>query len=514
MKNSKKLKDLIIIGIISICLFIFFWLIGKFGIKNSDFSNVSLELYIFLRFTFFLSLFAITYKTYFFIKKVRLRDLTSIRHLKYFVIVFLIIFLFLILMWPGAWSWDEFFMIDDASKLAFSTWQNYLTIVFYSHCLMILYKAQTIVIIQVLFISYVVSYIMFNVEPFVKKRKYVYLFLFPLLLPAIIINNLYPLRLTMYSYIELLLLFKLFLILKDKLEITTGEIIQIVLFTLGVAIWRSEAIYYYCLFIYLFIVFFKSKKHRIIFLISIFSFLFLYSPRLYLENQNAEIQFKYKTTAVINPLSMMLNENLNENSQADIAKIDKVLNLKAIKEKPSYVEIPSYWNGTALRTDFMKNSKSLYNGYFGLVCKNPILFVKVRFKTFLSSNGFDNYRNININTFLSENPSDNVWYVSLRKSVLNYNLRNHIIKLLTNNSLVWKVIFWDCIPFVFFDIFVLLKMLFCKKWKESILLLFVLVRVPLVFATASANYFMYYFPTYLVSVFLFVYVIIKKKEVK
>lgn len=511
MKKIMKNKYILSL-VVTIILFSLSCIFNKFDFNYYEATKNIKFLYLYLRFTFFIVLYFLILKLLNFYLRLKANDLKAKKYLKYFILVFCIIMIFALLMWPGTWVWDEFWSLEEASKVIFSSWQSYLTIIFYSHCLMLCYKAQTVIIVQIIIISSIISYVMNNIKPLVKKEKLVYLFLIPLILPAVILNNLYPLRLTIYAYIELLLLFKSYLIYKQQLEVNIVEVVKISICIFILVIWRTEGMFYLLFYLFFGCLILKNKKQRIIMVVAICLCLSLYTPVYLYQKKYDDRSYAYKTTAIINPLSMLLQEDLSKSTH-ELKLINNVLNIKEIKKKPSYIEIPSYWNGNILQDDYINHYGDLYKGYSRLILKNPSKFIKVRMKTFLATNGFDKYTSLHNNDFSSKKSESNKWYCQLKKSIFSFKLRNTTMNILNNESTFFRIIFWDCIPFIVFDIYVLIKMLIKKKWIKSIFLIFILLRPILVFATASANYFMYYFPTYLISLYLIIYYFLKKKEV-
>lgn len=149
--------------------------------------------------------------------------------------------IFLLLIWPGNWINDELGVLENAKSFEYYSWQNYLTVVFFSLCVMTIPSAIAIPIIQIIFISYAFAYFVNYISEIVKT-KWVWLLYLVLLLPPVIYNNLYPLRITMYTYIELIFLTWLYKKYKEKdlFDIKTVAISAIMIFIL--AFWRSEGI--------------------------------------------------------------------------------------------------------------------------------------------------------------------------------------------------------------------------------------------------------------------------------
>ena len=212
----------------------------------------------------------------------------------------------------------------------------------------------------------------------------------------------------------------------------------------------------------------------------------------------------------------MLQDDLKGNAQENIDMINKVLIVDEIKKYPSYTDITSYWSTSVMQPNYIKEFNNLYKGFFGLVIDNPWSFVKARIKTMLSSSGLDKTPATMMNDFKTQ-PNQNSSYKTLEKQVLNQRLRWNFIKIINGNYFknnIFRKIFWNYIPIVLVLGILLIYKLVKKEYILSILLLFVLVRVPLLFLTAAAHYFMYYFPTYLTGIYIIMLLIVLKLDKK
>ena len=75
------------------------------------------------------------------------------KRLKYFVLCFSILLFFLIIVWPGTWSWDDIIILQNISHLDFTPWQHFFSGLFYLLCLETIPIPAGVILIQVLIIS-------------------------------------------------------------------------------------------------------------------------------------------------------------------------------------------------------------------------------------------------------------------------------------------------------------------------------------------------------------------------
>lgn len=162
------------------------------------------ERYIIFKIIFFVILLIIWYVIYYIIKEYKTNE-NMRRWLKYSVIYFIIMMIFLLLTWPGVWRCDELNIFKFSRSLSIDYWQGFLISKIYILFLMLLPFPSGIIIIQNLIIALIVGYTVFKVQIFFKLGKVQYLMFIPFLLLPVIDNNLYPMRCTLYAYMWLFL---------------------------------------------------------------------------------------------------------------------------------------------------------------------------------------------------------------------------------------------------------------------------------------------------------------------
>ena len=445
-----------------------------------------------------------------------------------FIIYFLIMFVIMLIIWPGHWVWDEFNIFDATAKINIYTWQSYITLVYYSICIMFFPSPVSIVLIQIVVLSFITSYISMKLYKHYNNKILNILFFIFMLTPAVIINNFYPLRLTMYAYLLLLFLSILFF---DKLEnkrINVLRFLELYILLPIILLWRSEGIIFAILTpVLIILTYFNKNKWSL--KIGIFLVLLIFNlmiPKAYnkiiykLDEGLKRADNVYSLTIFINPLSNMLNDNLKgENLEVNIENVDKVMDVELLKKHQSYVEIPSFWKEAYLvRGDFQDHLTDFKKSYIKIILNNPISFLKARIKTFSATMFmYEDYIG-HIESVLikyCENNSttkvgtlnrflNNYHYTKPINANLKYKFENTLLG--ENIATKWLkrlfiLVFWNVIPIIIMSLLSLFLSFIKKDYfsffiQESLIVYFIIL-----FLTSPANYFMYYFPIYLVGFF-------------
>lgn len=458
---------------------------------------------------------------------------------KRFVIIFLIYFvinmILLLLVWPGVWRWDELHVALSLEYYVFTGWQHVLTSLYYILALRFIPLHVNIIIMQVVAISLIVSYVVNYLYDIVKikgKKKYI-ICLIPFLLPAVLINNLYPLRCILYSYLILLFIFKAISIIKNK----NMSYYEAVLFGLLVGLlstWRSEGIFFnVVILIYSLYFLFKVKKEiiKIALLLSISYITFL---GIYMINSRAMSAYgdmSYKLTASIEiSAELIRHANKYEENEYYLDQMDRVVDVDLILNSGETGSV-LYWNG-AVRDGFSKDDFDAYNSaYIYLLKKYPDVFAKQRIHEFNITQGLIKNESNTVGdttTVFSEdieivksfykNPLSKPFNNKLRTKVISlFEGRNYNDYYKTNN--LYPIIHNLYLPIVL-SVIVCLILLIKKQVLISFIYAVSLMKAALVFLTAPSGYFMYYFSDYLlgaISIILlinFIIVVIDNNKAK
>ena len=460
------------------------------------------------------------------------------RFVKYTLIYFALNMALLFLTWPGIWRMDEFGILNSATLLLPVFWQNYLTSLFYVFSLMLIPVPSGIIIVQCAFISLMAGYMInFFVKRFGKAGLLAFI---PCLFFPVLDSNLYPMRMSLYGFMELFLLVLLFersicggnRAGKDgeKREETlenegAGRIHG--LFSLGgicilaalVTVWRTEAVYYFVLFPLLLLILFVKKWDKKCLIRVICGYLAcalcLFVPQTVGDQLTSGNQ--YDLTSVVLPLVPLVNEAYGREDCAEqLAAIDKVVNVEIAAEgaRQGRSGISLFWSEPGFQREYSDEEYGAFkSAYYALVMKFPAVFLEERFDCFLHST--DLLQNTT-ELFSAEGvPNYDTFAEYPGSKPVSEKLRNGVIQILEWRSLKdyehkktgYGVIYSGLLPICI----VLLVWLFCllkRKWKVFFLLSLPLVKVPLVFLTAPSRLFMYYYPLYLIGYFLGAYVLL------
>lgn len=453
------------------------------------------------------------------IERVKARDASYLSWLKFSGIYFAAMLVVFLLIYPGHWVWDEFNILASVKLYAVDAWQNYFTNIFYTFCLYLVPTGVSIVFFQIVFASLVVGYLVSRFQKRFKQPKHAYWLLALFFVPPIILNNFYPLRLTMYSYVELLLIGKLILLYLDKFKSANKyhELLILSLLTMLVSFWRTEGLYYLVVFpvVIVWLRLFTKVTVRTL------------KPYVYTGAALVIMVFglvvtklthndRYDITGLISPLSLMIQHPLKgDNVPERLHHIDKAVNLSVVKKYPDAEEVPAYWNG-AVREDFESHLGLLKKEYVQLVVDNPGPFFQARMRTFLSTNGFDFVKppvsTGMLSTTTYEQPSDAAvaekFYANNYFSrPLNTEIKAKVTKalLLFNDDYRFTFsghVFWNIIPVILLLAALFVRKVWTKQFFWAFIVGLILARVPLIFITAPANYFMYYLPVYMSGYFV------------
>lgn len=459
-----------------------------------------------------------------FYKKVKERSGKEVKFLKYAAIHFGINFLILLLIWPGNWIWDEYAILNAARGLQIDIWQHYLTSLFYIFSLMLLPFPGGILIVQNLVISFLTAGTLLLIENHIKNKKWIWFMFLPLFLPPVLRQNYYPIRLSLYAYIELFFGFY-FIFEKEKI---LGSLKRMLLFSFLIAVlavWRTEG----CLVLAWVLLYFwywgikkqecrTNVKYLTCFLLV--SFFLIKLPQNIIQSRANQVS--YQLTAYIESLDDLVKEEFSKNPESEILnELNEFLDIEILLG--SSTGESAFWNGVARENLDSSSLKKISMVFLRLLKRYPNVFIKERIDTFLCTAGGKN----NSDTIVTNSAN---MFEDTREAVIYFRehyfinrpvsikLREHILNLINGiypNSysdtafMPCYYIFYNVIPCL---IIMFLFFFYCIM-KRNKKYLFVLViyfsQFFIVMLTAPGKYFMYYFPIYLFGNVLIVYLIEK-----
>ncbi len=456
--------------------------------------------------------------------------------LVYFFGYLFIALILLLLIWPGAWSWDDINVLLRANFYMGTAWQHIFTPILYVLFLQTVPIASGILIMQILIAGAIIGYCVSKVSSIlsnsIKTQKIISIILFiPMILPPILLHILSGFRMGLYSYFELLLITEMFVIYKEKKELNLFRIILLSLLVIFVASWRTEAIYYPIIFS-LFLLLNRSAvpKRKTILLILIFTLI----PTLMIGKLNNLLigTNDYSITATVEPVEKLIKHANLEDSE-DLNNINEVLDVNFILNHPTWRGSQYFWGG-ALREEYSESDyKNYLKSYLHLSLKYPYITFKAMWDVFYETSGLSINRDgitnqatlmgATLKIFDTSNQYGDAWskVKSPLKGPINSNLRDKTLRALAcfdKNSAVLPpyYIFWNLfIPIILLFISFLI-MLFKKNWNMVFIILSLFVRIPLVFLTSSTSLFMYYLSFYVCAYFIsfvvFIELIISKNK--
>ncbi|MFA9375954.1 MAG: hypothetical protein ACERKZ_04280 [Lachnotalea sp.] len=427
-------------------------------------------------------------------------------YLRYTQIYFSIMVLFFVMLAPGLWRMDEFGILKNAVNILPVFWQGYLTSIFYIFALMLLPSPAGIIIVQIGVISLIVGYIIYKCSNLLHKKWLVYVMYIPFLLFPVIDSNFYPIRMSLYAFLELLFAFELFSIKYENREIKMKNIWLLASLAGVLICWRTEAIYYIVLAPVTFIILFykvTSRRVKIQFTLATIIISGLLTSVQLLGNKLVSGN-QYEITSVVLPITPLVYEATQNDDKQMLEPINKVLDteilMKGYQEGKTGIAI--YWSESELvKTGYSSEEFANFkSAYYKLIMKYPGVFIKERIETFVGSTGILN----ETENLFADDAKD--YYVNFRETY-HYSspfLRSDTVKLLefTDHEFVHNI-FYSFLPQALLLIGTCLVLLIKRNWGYFFICANVCAKIPLIFLTAPSRLFMYYYSIFLVGSVLF-----------
>ena len=425
-------------------------------------------------------------------KKIKENDPKTKTFIKYFLIYFSIMIVFLVITWPGVWRHDEFYILDGIVTLNFNCWHHWLTSLYYMICLCILPFPSGIILIQITLISAIVSSIITQFDYIYQNQKN-WLIMIPLLFPSIIINNLYPLRMPIYSFIEIFLLSLITFKYLDKSDISYKNILFWSLLISIVSSWRSESIF--CILALPIVIFIllkaqlSIKKVIVLFLATIL----ISSSIIYIQKKDTSAN-AYIIMAILAPMREIVKTDFKSNDkEGDLNTIGKIFNIKGLKSGRDNNDIWEITNPKFSDKDLYELEKV----YVKLIIYNLPSFAKERLEYFERSN-----QNIEIPNWVMNEGARRGALLVLKTQDLEQSYKKfRFLEFRDKNKNYYDNFLTRFFYSPVTSAIILLLLLFTGIITRNILLFFLSLLITLqTIATiigASANLFMYYLPCYI-----------------
>ena len=466
-----------------------------------DFGNLNVFNYVILKGVFFIFLILLL-KNY---KKMRF---LKTKFFWVFCIIFGVLFIFL---YPGSWLGSDIYLIyDKAIMCDYYYHLNYLTTVFYIFSFMLIPLPVAPVIMQILLSAVVFSYVAEKTRiTFCLGNKRIWILLVPFVLAHSIFYILYPNRPIIFGLLALSLYVTLFCDYYRRQNFVNSKIIVAIAFVTAVlSNIRAEAVFLVLVIPLLVFITYRIKptrknilKYGLLFLL-LFIGIGIPQKAHELFNQSEYERQIRKLPSYISPLSLMLSDDEISVTEEEIMIIDKVLNVKDLKNYASYYDVPCIWRSEqCVRVFNEEEFKSFQRTFLSIIFRNKRLFLDAKFKVFWASTSLgapDHFTTFDI--FQSED--DILLQHPSMKPVINYNLRRDLYRVLEGKTdsefiNVQYLIFNNLIICLVAIVVSTVYFMYKRRSVPIMINIVVLGNALIVFLTAPAAYFMYYFYAYL-----------------
>lgn len=444
------------------------------------------------------------------------KDTFSRRFLLYTGINLAILSVFLLLLWPGTWSWDDVNVLNGTTTYFLSGWQHFfssLAIIFSAY---LLPSVGGIVFVQTVIIAFISGYVLALFETYFldcsNRFHKLALIIADLVffLPPILIYDYSKFRSTLCSYLEILLFTLVLRFVKDTNFRNAKNYLFFFILLVLLASWRSENIYYapFCFFFFLFIL--GVRRWKSCLAIALAACIIVIGIGKY--NTSLVGNSDYSVMAVINQATVLARKaasDSSENNSEALERISRVLDLDRVLTEADKDGSTLYWQGATL-----EYSEQDYNEFLKacvtLTIKYPLTFLQERFEMFWDSLGFNDKQSIlsdsAIKIYQPGNSYSDAWGTD--RPALNVQLRESTIRFLSgltadNSRTLFYHLFWNLAPPIIVSILFVLVCLIKKKFLLFFLAFSCLCKLPIIFLTAPAPYFMYYLSIYLFGYLIF-----------
>ncbi len=455
-----------------------------------------------------------------------------IRGRNIFVVYFSIVFLLLMIVWPGTWALDDIRGLDTIRRYeSFYPWQHILTGLYQDILLQVLPFPGGIILQQNIIVSLCVAYVITKLEQnyvirsFKNKYADIIIKLVPFLLPPVLDYQLSGYRMGLYVYLELLLIIIIICDVLGNREITWGKVFFLCLLTCVCATWRSESFLYIpciCVLILRINKSFSRNKKKTALIIILFVFFELSSwQNLELINNN------YKVISLCRPCVELLRKCNNEENSELLKAINCVIKVQTVYDNPDVDGERLYWDKELVDSWYTEEEyKNFISAFLRLALKYPDVVAKERWSVFAGSLGIRGvtYNNIAESALIFDDDNDywaakifrdNKWiflrpiFKKIRKIFIYYlgcmNTEGKIIKPL--HLLIWNAVF----PILVLC-YAWLDCLLKKKWNLFILSSTIILRIPIVFTMQPSGWFMYILSFYFLGWVYFTFKIIRYRN--
>lgn len=432
---------------------------------------------------------------------------------------FTIMLVFLLLMWPGTWSWDDIAHLDTISTYeSWNPWHHFITGAYQSVFLQVLPFPAGIIFLQEAVISLCVAFVVtkleqsFELHTFQNKWLDVFVKVLPFLAPPILIYQFSGYRLALYIYVELVMLVMLLCAWKDKKEWSVPYLLLFAFLAVLAAAWRTESFLYLPLVCILIPcmekdVLPKAKKAVCLALILV-GFLGVFKfQSVALGNNN------YTLMSFMRPAAELIRAADPEADKEDLAVMDKVVSVDVVLANPDIDGEHIQLRTNAVRDYSEEEFSGFLKSFVHMSLKHPKVVLEERTKLFLHASGafgdavtctptavgaFEPGSTIETAEILNQHE----WFANKPISV---DVRRATINALscrkTNGTYMQKPyrVVWNTLIPELVLLAAWIATLSKKKWWPFAILTAVLLRLPIIYLTEPSGWFMYQLSFYLLG---------------
>ncbi len=457
------------------------------------------------------------------VQKIKNGDKEYKRGFEVFSIYFSILMMFLCILWPGTWSWDDALSLLTERWYNWTDWQHIFTGIFQMVLLQIMPFPGGIIFLQNLIIALIVAFavvkleISFNIPRLKKHYLDIIVKLLPFLTPPVLMYQFSGYRMGVYIYVEFSMLIIWLCSIKDKKKWGWGYAFLFSALCAITATWRTESLFYIPL-VNLGILFIKKeilsnkKKWSCIFLM-----ICIYSGINYAQNQILGNN-SYKLISIIRPCTELVRAADRDKDAELLEDLSRAFYLDVIYNNPEENGEVLYWNYGAVNSEHTdEDYKACLKAFVRLCLKYPRVVIHERCNLFINSTGIRGRTVSNVNqayNFFDVDNGNNAaeevknaeWIANkpvfpiLRKAMI-YFLDMRI----DNHGYALKRVVWNIIPPLIILIYFWCKTIQKKRWREVLLMTAVLVKIPIIILTQPSEWFMYFLSFYFLGYVVFVY---------
>lgn len=426
----------------------------------------------------------------------------------------------LLVIYPGGWRWDDVIQFTNTMQTGvWTTWQHYLTTLFYMLCMVTIPIPAFVAFVQVAIISAVLSFITWKLHTYFKSPPIVVLILLIQFLPPVLNIDFQPLRNAPCAYLELLAFFFLAMHVIEKRRWTFPELIRYALLVALVSTWRTECIILLAIVPFLLLVC-EWKRLTAAYLISFFVILCVCFGA-FSWYQNTYNSKEYTLTAYMPSLPLFAHQALEDNNEELLEELRatydvEVLNAAyeaGVSGEKIYYSLGK-WPFCIVPND--ERDDAFYtqcrNSFIKGTLAYPKLYLKSRIDQFVDYQEVIGYFTpcLTKDLFNGDNsylePFINSNY--LFNEPISMRARNLACSYMETLPPKFDFLTFTYNLFLIMPIYVIALIVFAfRKPKIALLIAAYCVHPVVTFLSAPAYYFMYYYSFYLGGLLLFVILI-------